>query len=82
MTGTGAGEGATGEAGTVSRVKAGDLAMEGSDMDPVRPAKGLRESREPTLLTDLVVDDGEDEGEMVTVANHNRGRANDVILGN
>ena len=82
MIGTGVGEGVTGEIGIVSRVKAGDLAMEGSDMDPVRPAKGLRESREPTLLTDLVVDDEEDEGEMVTVANHNRGQVNDVICSN
>ena len=82
MIGTGVGEGVTGEIGIVSRVKAGDLAMEGSDTDPVRPAKGLRESREPTLLTDLVGDDEEDEGEMVTVANHNRGQANDVICSN
>jgi hypothetical protein len=57
--------------------------MEGSDMDPVRPAKGLRESREPTLLTDLVGEGGvEGEDEMATVANHNQGMANDVILGN
>ena len=82
MTGTGVGEGVTGEIGIVSRVKAGDLAMEGSDTDPVRPAKGLRESREPTLLTDPVGDDEEDGAGMVTVANHNRGQANDVILGN
>jgi len=81
--GTGVGEDVTGEAGIVSRGKAGDPAMEGSDMDPVRPAKGLRESREPTLLTDLV-GEGEVEGEdeMATVANHNQGMANDVILGN
>jgi len=80
--GTGVGEDVTGEAGIVSRGKAGDLAMEGSGMDPVRPAKGLRESREPTLLIDLAVGEVEVEVEMATVANHNQGMANDVILGN
>jgi len=80
--GTGVEGGVIGETGTESRVKAGDLVMEGSDMDPVRPVTGLWESREPTLLTDPVGDDVEDGAGMVTVANHNRGQANDVICSN
>ena len=79
MIGTGAGPVVIGIANRAMETVHG---MNGAGLGLDLLMRNLRAKLERNPAIVRVGDDEEGEGETVTVANHNRGLANDVILGN